>query len=255
MKKIFKNLIAGILSVAILSSNPLTSHASVGKANGRLSWMLQYPQETGYWCGYSALQTLLNNEAYCNRVILSDITGRTDKVHAVTQQQVAEYVYDKTIQTKNPFSYGGSLDYYSYGNANSTNSYPPAMALTYATGDIYAVYNTNVNTISDSALSNIIRRSVNGYHGVLAVGHSVMGTNSQLPGYNSNCNHYIAIDGYYDYGSYVYIVDPVADTPFGSSNIECYYPVEISVLSAFLQQPQSGAKGIVYNTDLLSYSL
>lgn len=96
--------------------------------------------------------------------------------------------------------------------------------------------------MSADTLKRKVIFTIDNKHGVLACGRSDKG-DSQLPGYpNYYVGHWLAIDGYRDYGNIIYIVDPAkSDVIPWSKNISAYYPVPVEKLAKFCE-----TRGIVY---------
>ena len=97
--------------------------------------------------------------------------------------------------------------------------------------------------MSADTLKGKVIFTIDNKHGVLACGRSTGDNDSKLPGYpNDYIGHWLAIDGYRDYGNIIYIVDPAkSDVISWSKNISAYYSVSAKKLAKFCE-----TRGIVY---------
>lgn len=178
----------------------------------------QKPQETKFWCGYAALQSLLEHEG----------------IHK-TQTQIATAVYSTNI----------ACPWY-LSNGNSTSQFPTATYLKEQTGITYIPFPygaAGANPPTASELKARFKGTINTNHGVLACGNSIHGEESYLPGYPAdNIGHWIVIKGYYDYGDGVFIADPAKSSAVSwSANIDAYYDLPTKNLQHFV-----ATKGIIW---------
>lgn len=181
----------------------------------------QQGQETNYWCGYAAIQSLL---------------------------QFEYILHSQTVIAAAVYSTGSACPWY-LTNGNSTSQFPAAVYLTNEiSGFSYVPFPygpAGSNPPSASDLKTRLTGTVNSGHGVLACGTSKAssGDASHLPNYPSfNVNHWIVIKGYYNYGNNVYIADPAKSSAVSwSGNIVAYYDIPTSSLQAFV-----APKGIIW---------
>lgn len=237
MKKIFTKITKRVLTLALCiatcsSVSTLTTTKMNVSAQGdsiryvRLGKMYQYPQERDYWCGYSALQSLVNNE-YLTRLPYWN--------YEFSQSTIASYLYNNISYFPDPYTYGNELGQWYGGASFDPNSLsdleliPAVMMLRNQCGANYWAAN---NSISRASMASKLHMSLNNAHGVM-----VCGQGSSLNGHYYG-GHWIAIDGYRDYSwgeSTYYVVDPAGQSPaldYGWS-IERYYDVTISELYSF----------------------
>lgn len=181
----------------------------------------QEPQETNYWCGYAAIQSLLAFE---------------------------NILHSQTVIAAAVYSTGSACPWY-LTNGNSTSQFPAAVYLTNEiSGFSYVPFPygaAGANPPSASDLKSRITGTINSTHGVLACGTSKAssGNASHLPDYpNSNIGHWIVVKGYYNYGDNMYIADPAKSSAVSwSGNIQAYYSVLTTKLQAFV-----APKGIIW---------
>lgn len=181
----------------------------------------QKDQETNYWCGYAAMQSVLSHKSI-----------------SMTQQAIADYTYDSS----------DSLAWYTI-NGSSRSQFPAAIALDDLTGYYYCPYPYGAaggTTVTTSALASKVCASIDLNYGVLACGTSKKSSShaSHFPGYPTykNVTHWVAVRGYYDYGDDYAIVDPAKSSAVSwSSSINAYYSVSDSKLAAY-----STYRGIIW---------
>lgn len=173
----------------------------------------QFPQERDYWCGYAAIQSLLDYEGI-----------------DMTQEEIANEVYDPNK----------SCLWYTI-NGTSSSQYPVPRFLQKYTGFSYVPYPINqagAKVLTENDIKPKIMSTLSDGYGVLAVGESYRKndkSNSLLPGYPlESKTHWIAINGYKSDGSEVCIADP-AKSPavYWSGSISAYYSIPTKKLASF----------------------
>ncbi len=193
--------------------------SSSTRAVSRTLNMTQYPQETSYYCGYAAIQSILARAGISK-----------------TQTQIAQESY----------STSSSLPWY-ISNYSSFSDYPAKVYLKNQTGYNYVPYPMAAAGSTSIAASDTEYRvvfTVDQYRGLLVAGISYATGNSHLPDYPSqSVNHWIAVGGYRSSGSTIEIVDPAANSSavWWSSYITSHYTVTSSNLSAY-----ASARGIIW---------
>ena len=209
-------------SNSINSSSDTTIAASApAPASSNRIGILQNPQQKGNYCGYAAIQSLLEYKGI-NK----------------TQDTIAKDVYNTST---------GCPWYLS--NGNSWDQFPAPKYLTDKTGFYYVPYPYGVVGATNVTASDIkpkIIVTIDSNYGVLTCGNSKgHKTNdpSILPGYPAyDIGHWLAIDGYYSNGDYIWIVDPAKSSVISwSGSIEKYYSISATKLAAF-----TTSKGIVW---------
>lgn len=179
----------------------------------------QVPQEKNFWCGYAAIKSLLDYE----------------KVYK-SQETIASEVYSKSK----------ACPWY-LSNGDDASQFPvPNYLNQYVENFRYIAYPhgaAGTNPMSADTLKRKVIFTIDNKHGVLACGRSTGDNDSKLPGYpNDYIGHWLAIDGYRDYGNVIYIVDPAKSKVIPwSKNISAYYPVPVEKLAKFCE-----TRGIVY---------
>ncbi|GHU52354.1 hypothetical protein FACS1894132_01810 [Clostridia bacterium] len=185
----------------------------------RLATLGQRPQQTNFWCGYAAMESLLDYD-----------------YQDVTQTQIANWTYSPSL----------ACPWY-LSNGNSTSQFPVAVVLTEKIGFTYLPYpygGVGATTLVSSNIKDKITATIDQNHGVLALGTSRKnksnGTEdaSHFYGYpiNTDISHWVAIDGYASSGNTIWIVDPAKSPAVTwSDNISAYQSVSIEKLTAFAQ--------------------
>lgn len=182
---------------------------------GRRLAIYQFPQETNYWCGYAAMQSLLDYENI-----------------NMTQGEIADIVYSRDISCPWYLSHG-----------NSKEQFPVAVELTRLTGYNYIPYPygaAGTTTLTEESVKSRVIGTIDRYRGLMGCGTSRgsrSGHASILPGYpNRDITHWLAIDGYNDDGEYIYIIDPAKSNKVSWSDaIDAYYKIPVEKFTAFLQ--------------------
>ena len=187
-----------------------------------LSRIYQYPQETSYYCGPAAAQSILYHKGI-----------------SCSQTKLA-----KSLRTTEDEGTGWFLLH-----GNSKDQFPMATTLTNLTGINYtpAPYGPpGDNPLSLNALKSRIQTALFADHGVAVLGTSKAPSSdeSHMPGYpNRPINHWIVCYGWNVYDE-AFIIDPAKADPDivkWSNSIEAYYKVPGEKLTAF-----AAAKGIIY---------
>lgn len=183
--------------------------------------IFQNPQEKYNWCGYAAIQSLLDYEGISK-----------------TQNRIARDVY------KTDYSCPWYLS-----NGNDRSQFPVPVYLTDQIDFYYIPYPKGAAGTTDITGEDIdfrIVSTIDSGHGVMACGISYGNKKNDpsiLPGYPARkIGHWIAIDGYQDYGDEIWIIDPAKSEEVSwSDDISRYYSISADKLAAF-----SKSKGIVY---------
>lgn len=183
--------------------------------------IFQVPQEKSFWCGYAAMKSLLDYEG-------------VEK----TQTEIAGEVY--SVEKDCPW-------YISNGDEKS--QFPVAVKLTDWASVNYVPYpygaaGGTVFTASD--LKPKIIATIDLGHGLMALGKScgdLPKHESILPGYPAReIGHWIAVYGYEDNGTSVWIIDPAKSKVISwSENINAYYSISSLKLAAFTK-----TRGIIW---------
>ena len=195
-------------------SSKATSYAS----SCFISNIVQYPQETSYYCGPAAVKSILSG------------VGNT----TVTQSTLAGSSYLKT-------SVYGNTPWY-ITNGSSTSDYPAYNTLhAFTTYNYYPYpYGTLGTPPTSTGLSLRIKQTTSYGYGVLACGESQASYShaSHMPGYptSSNIGHWVAVNGYMDDGNTIWIVDPISGSSAisWSGNVSAYYTVTLTKFTAFV---------------------
>lgn len=191
--------------------------------NVRLSAMPQFPQEKSYYCGCSAVKSILANKGVSK-----------------SQAFLAGSSYLKT-------EYYGNTPWY-ITNGSSTSDYPVIVTLNNLQSFHYAPYPSgSLGTApSQTELKNKIMFTTSQGYGVAACGKSksVASDLSHLPNYPAkDIGHWLSVDGYNNSGSEIWVIDPVANSPAisWSGNINPYYTRSLSRFTAFVS-----SRGIIW---------
>lgn len=177
----------------------------------RLS-MLQKPQDTGYWCGFASLESIIDYEGM-------------DK----TQTDICYDIYGTESSTQ-------TLGWYE-NNSDTLDQYKGVSYLRDQTSFAYAPFPwAPVGTVAITAdeVTTRIVSTIDGEHGCMALGEST--TNNKLhPNYpNAKIGHWIAIDGYLNSGDDIYIIDSAnSDAISWSVKPPSYYSITNSKLASF----------------------
>lgn len=197
-----------------------TSVMSTQPTFKRLGNLGQRPQQTDFWCGYAALESLLDYD-YSN----------------MQQSYIAEVTYSKE----------SSCPWYKI-NGNSIDQFPAVTTLRKYIDYSYVPYpygNADSTTLTGNDIEWRIRTTICNEHGLLACGTSRSDVNadSHLPHYPAkDITHWVAIDGYGNSGDRIYIVDPAkSDAVSWSDNISALYYVTSDKLAAF-----ASSRGIIW---------
>lgn len=199
----------GMNSVAALST---------ARATSKTLNMPHYPQETDYYCGYAAIQSILAEAGIYQ-----------------SQTQIAE-------GSHNTYS---SLPWY-YSDYSSLSQYPARVYLKNNTGYNYVPFPLAVagsTSISKADMEYKVVFTIDQGYGVLVAGESRGGETSCLPGYPSHTvNHWIAINGYSSSGASIKVVDPAKSSAvWWSEGISSNYSVSSTTMSAY-----ASARGIIW---------
>ena len=186
----------------------------------RLS-IYQVPQETGYYCGYAAIKSLLDYEGISK-----------------TQDDIADEVYNQD----------NACPWY-LSNGDTRDQFPVPNYLTDEIGFYYVPYPYGAAGATNVTASDIkpkVVSTIDNNHGLVACGRSygnISGHASILPGYPAReIGHWLAIDGYKTDGDETWIVDPAKSSAVTwSSSITAYYSITTEKLAAYVK-----ARGIVW---------
>lgn len=186
----------------------------------RIAGIGQRAQEKDYWCGYAALESLLDYH-YKN----------------MTQSEIAKIVY----------SPDKSCPWY-LSNGDSAEQFPVVTTLRKYTGFTYIPYPYGAAgsmTLTGSEISWRVKSTICNEHGLMACGTSSANVNSasHLPKYPAKTiTHWLAIDGYSDSGNSIYILDPAKSSAVSwSSSISAMYTVSSDKLAAF-----ASSRGLIW---------
>ena len=188
--------------------------------------IVQNPQDTNYYCGYAALQSMLE---------FHDIYK--------TQSQIASEAYSQT----------NSLAWFIGSEAQSSDwtAYPAAAYLSAYLNHSFRPFNSYFGTFTESTLLEKIKYNVDIMEeGILVCGVS-KGNNSngsKLPNYpSSDITHWIIIDGYYldtdtQEVTAISFVDPAkSDEVSWSDPISAYSETTLTTMFKFAQ-----GRGIIW---------
>jgi hypothetical protein len=197
---------------------------SVNSDFKRIGALGQRKQETSNWCGYAAMESLLDHH-YQN----------------VTQTNCATYIKNYIETTfGSSWSTNTACPWY-MNNGNSSNQFPVPKVLSSKINFGYYPYPygaAGATAIPASEISWRVVATINSNKGLMVCGTSSGSSSaaSHLPGYpNSSKTHWLAIDGYDSSGSYIYIIDPAAGSPAVSwgANLSPLSSVSATKLAAF----------------------
>lgn len=252
--KIAKRALTLALCIATFSSvSTLTTTKTNAAEHGdtirhqQLGKMYQYPQERYYWCGYSALQTLVNNEC---------LTRFPSWYFEFSQSTIASYLYNNINYFPNPYTNGNELgqwyggDYFDPGSEEHLYYMPAVKMLRDFCGANYWAAN---HSISRASMTAKLHSSLNNGHGVM-----MCGSGDALNGQYYD-GHWIAIDGYRDYswgeGTY-FIVDPAGQSPALSYGpyIKRYYAVKSSQLYNYFNNIDTDGDYATYSSRYMYYA-
>ncbi len=189
--------------------------------------ILQSPQETGSWCAYSSMRSILLYEGFplTQSRIVNEISG------------VTGYTYD--------FSGQGCPWLMVHGD--DISQFPAAVYLNSKLGMFeYAPYPygpAGATQLDPVQIRARVVYSIDMGKGVLVNGVSQGGQSGYIPYYPTGyIGHWIVVRGYRESGNVVDVVDPVASSAVGwGANVPPYYTLELDKITGFAQ-----AKGIMY---------
>lgn len=181
----------------------------------------QKDQDTYYWCGYAAMQSILSHKGI-----------------SMSQADIADEAYMQS--TALPWYF---LDW------DDRSEYPAATTLDDLTGYYYCPYpyeQAGTGTVTTSDLANKVCASIDLNYGVMACGISKksLSDDSHFPGYPTykDVGHWVVVRGYYEYGDEYAIADPAKSSEVTwSGSINAYYSVDDYKLAAY-----SSYKGIIW---------
>lgn len=203
--------------------NVVEMNATVRAVSNRLTNMTQKSQETGYWCGFATLESVIE-ESGTN----------------ITQMDIV-----KAIKKTSSASSTASLDWYSI-DGTATSQFPSSVYLNSLnlgfTWAPFPIGNAGANPASASTLSAKIISTVDKGWGCMALGSSTA-NNKLHPNYPSaTIGHWVGIDGYGSSGSTIWIVDPAnADAITWTTKPPSYYSIASSTLATFVS-----TRGIIW---------
>lgn len=195
-----------------------------------ISDLVQYPQETSYYCGCSAAKSILGELGISK-----------------SQSVLAQDTYLKADR------YDGAPWYITDGSEFS--QFPMATTLVNAQREISSAYfgyvpsplgQAGTNPLTVDQCKSYIMSTTSAFddgNGVAACGTSKPVEGYQLPGYpNRNIGHWIVCNGYLNNASYVYIVDPAKSSAVSwSSSIQAYNSISITLFRNFVS-----TRGIIW---------
>ena len=236
-----KKLLSKILSCLVCVSASVSAVSSVSAADNRLNNMWSHPQEKSYWCGYSAMQSVVQHE-----VSLGNVSGRKSKSDSLSQTEIANFMKDNygINPYVNNIDNDGSLPWYSGSKNVDTNqcNYYPGRALNKITDKdsyawrAYGCSTTGVGELDYKKVKEKVKYAIDKGHGVLACGRSNPNGTSYIPGYPTDeyVVHWLAIDGYKNDGNRICIIDTGAGSPVsGLGNVSRYYTLSIENFTDF----------------------
>ncbi len=190
--------------------------------------ILQHPQETGNWCGFSSIQSLLEgrNISISQSIIVNEIPSVTN------------------FSSYNLNSNGCP---WLMVHGNDVSQFPAAVYLNNKLGNFYyAPYpygDAGTTTLTEANIRARVVYDIDKGYGVMVCGTSYANGDSHLPNYPlSEIGHWIVIRGYRDNGNTLLKVDPAhSDAVSWGGNVAPYGTVPIKTLTAFAQP-----KGIIY---------
>ncbi|MDO5558426.1 MAG: hypothetical protein Q4F95_02385 [Oscillospiraceae bacterium] len=227
-KKTILSIMLGLVGSVCIASSSMT----VGAKDVRLTNMSQHPQEKNYWCGYSAMQSVIQRESYIGNL-------RSNAYYNLSQTGVANYMRD-SMYVGDPYN-GTECPWYSGNQSVDTNqnNYKASKALSNMSNFHWVAYGCGTTGSGDLSYSEVKWRLVstlNAGHGCLISGRSNPNGSSYLPGYPSYfvC-HWVATDGYTNDGNYIWIIDPAAHGTGVSfrDSVSAYYKVTLEKITDF----------------------
>lgn len=179
----------------------------------RCLYFRQHPQERSYYCGYAAIQTLLDY----------------DRIYR-SQTEIADAVYRRD----------SACPWY-LSNGNSRDQFPVPVYLTRMLDYAYIPFpygEVETRELTPYEIKERVVYTTDRRYGVMACGESKgkrKNHPSILPDYPSwNVSHWLAIEGYLDWGNRIYIVDSAkSDAVSWGWRIRRYYDVSTYTLAAF----------------------
>jgi hypothetical protein len=198
---------------SIVSEKAKSVSLKSASATSRRLAIYQNPQETNFWCGYAAVQSLLDFE---------DVSK--------TQEDIADEIY----------SADESCPWY-FSNGNSRDQFPVPVYLSDYIDYFYAPYPWGPAGTTDLEVIDVkpkVVTTIDEGHGLVVCGASYkIGTPSHLPNYpDKTVRHWLAIDGYKSSGNTIWIVDPAkSDEVSWSDDIDAYYSISASKLAEYAQ--------------------
>ncbi len=215
-----KKLMKSIMSESIKFNEKLTGKKEKvdkkgTKASSQRSLPIyQKPQVKNNYCGYAAIQSLIQYEGEYK-----------------SQYKIAKKVYKTTR----------SCPWY-LSNGNSYSQFPVPKYLKNISGYYYMPFpygTAGTTSITTSQVKSKLVFTIDRNHGLMACGTSkghIKDHPSKLPKYpNSKISHWLAIKGYKDYGNRVYIVDPAKSSAVEWGNkIDRYYSIPTWKLKYFI---------------------
>lgn len=231
-----KKAIIGVIGSVFMAASMVGSITASAATSKRIAGVWQYPQERNYWCGYSALQSAINNEYRIGNM-------KSAYNYLWTQNNVATYV-DNNWSCIAPYSSNSNINampWYIGGSNVDTNqnNYPAGRMLTNVTStfawDAYGCSTTGSGTLDSTQVKNKVVSTTDKNHAVLACGRSNPNGTSYMPGYPKYMvGHWIASDGYANSGNTIWVVDPAA-TATCLSGFTCsrYYSVTAQKFTDF----------------------
>lgn len=181
----------------------------------------QFPQTTSTYCGYAAIQSIL------------DYNGISK-----TQPQIAS---DSVFL-------GNSACPWYISNGNSISQFPAAVYLKNQTGYAYAPWpygSAGANPPTELQIKVRVTTAIDADRPILALGTSKGDSSdpSHIDGYpNRDIHHWLVVKGYNENGDSVYIADPAKSSAVSwSSSIYAKYSITTEKLTAFV-----APKGIIW---------
>ena len=232
-----KKTILGVIGSVIMAASMVGSITASAATTKRISGVLQYPQEKNYWCGYSALQSAINNEYRIGNL-------KSNYNYLWTQSNVATYI-DNNWSCIHPYSSNendiNAMPWYIGAKSVDTNrsNYPACIALSNLTKsfrwDPYGCSTTGNGELAWTAVKSKVMTTTDKTHAVLACGRSNPNGTSYMPGYPKYMvGHWIACDGYKNSGNNIWVVDPAANASCLSGfSCSAYYNVTVQKFTDF----------------------
>lgn len=197
-------------------------------ASGFVLSTVQVPQSNGWYCGPGSGYTLLN--------FLGNVTSAYDTAHTLSQANLARTVYFRT-------DYYGNTPWYT-SDSDPNGSHPvPAGLNRWRVGTISGWY-------IPVAYSSDLQLYKNNLVWDVHEGHPLMGNTVEVQNgtrYNGHpsgarIEHWIVLDGFYDYGDTTAYTDPAANSSLNWTNTLMYN----SLSSATMLQSYLVHRGYVW---------